>query len=43
MNKNYTGYTAEQLLNDDFFIHSELHPTEETRLFWLNPKFRCIC
>ena len=36
MNKNYTGYTAEQLLNDDFFIHSELHPTEETRLFWLN-------
>ena len=36
MNKNYTGYTAEQLLNDDFFIHSELHPTEETRLFWLD-------
>lgn len=36
MNKNYTGYAAEQLLNDDFFIHSELHPTEETRLFWLD-------
>lgn len=36
MNKNYTGYTAEQLLNDDFFIHSELHPTEEIRLFWLD-------
>lgn len=36
MNKDYTGYTAEQLLNDDFFIHSELHPTEETRLFWLD-------
>ena len=36
MNKDYTGYTAEQLLNDDFFIHSELHPTEESRLFWLD-------
>lgn len=36
MNKDYTGYTAEQLLNDDFFIHSELHPTEEPRLFWLD-------
>lgn len=36
MNKNYIGYTAEQLLNDDFFIQSELHPTDETKIFWLD-------
>ena len=34
MRRNYTTYTAEELLNDDFFIQSELHPTEETRSFW---------
>lgn len=34
MNRNYTGYTAEQLLNDNFFIQSELHPTEESEKFW---------
>lgn len=34
MDKNYITYTADQLLNDDFFIQSELHPTEESRAFW---------
>ena len=34
MRRNYTTYTAEELLNDDFFIQSELHPTEETGSFW---------
>ena len=33
MDKNYITYTADQLLNDDFFIQSELHPTEESRAF----------
>lgn len=36
MDKNYITYTTEQLLNDDFFIQSELHPTEESRTFWSN-------
>lgn len=34
MSKDYIGYTAEQLLNDDYFVQSELHPTHETKLFW---------
>lgn len=34
MNKNYTKYTTDQLLNDDFFLQSESHPTEENQLFW---------
>ena len=34
MKTNYTNYKAEQLLEDDFFINSILHPTEETELFW---------
>ncbi len=34
MDKNYLKYTADQLLNDDFFIQSELHPTKESRDFW---------
>ena len=34
MTKNYTRYTADQLLNDDFFLESELHPTPESQLFW---------
>ncbi len=34
MEKKYTGYTAKQLLNDDFFIQSELHPTDDTLVFW---------
>lgn len=36
MGKDYTTYTTEQLLNDDFFLQSELHPTEESRHFWQN-------
>lgn len=34
MVKDYTGYKADQLLNDDYFLESELHPTENNRLFW---------
>lgn len=34
MNKDYTGYTAEKLLNDDFFVQSEQHPTLVTIAFW---------
>lgn len=34
MNKDYTGYTAEKLLNDDFFVQSEQHPTPSTIAFW---------
>ena len=29
MKTNYTNYKAEQLLEDDFFINSILHPTEK--------------
>ncbi len=36
MHKDYTKYSADQLLNDDYFLQSELHPTEESRLFWQN-------
>lgn len=34
MDKDYTIYNAEQLLNDDYFLASELHPDEESRIFW---------
>lgn len=34
MEKNYTRYTADQLLNDDFFIRSEQHPTKGSQTFW---------
>ena len=34
MDKDYITYSADQLLNDDFFIQSELHPTEKSRAFW---------
>lgn len=34
MVKDYTGYKADQLLNDDYFLESELHPTENDRRFW---------
>ena len=34
MDKNYTKYTADQLLNDDFFLKSESSPTAESLLFW---------
>ena len=36
MDKDYITYSADQLLNDDFFIQSELHPTEKSRAFWSN-------
>lgn len=34
MYKDYTKYTADQLLNDDFFLDSEQHPTPDSQLFW---------
>ncbi|WP_455639942.1 FecR family protein [Parabacteroides sp.] len=34
MNKDYTKYKANQLLNDDYFLESELHPTEKSSRFW---------
>lgn len=36
MNKDYTKYTAEELLEDDFFILSNLSPSLETAHFWRN-------
>ena len=36
MDKDYTKYTADQLLNDDFFLLSESHPTKENQFFWQN-------
>ncbi|WP_106832083.1 FecR family protein [Parabacteroides pacaensis] len=34
MKTDYTGYTTEKLLQDDYFIHTILHPVPETELFW---------
>jgi hypothetical protein len=34
--KDYSGYKAKDLLNDDFFIHSVRHPTPESDSFWAN-------
>ncbi len=34
MKKDYTKYTADQLLQDDFFIDSSKNQTRETELFW---------
>lgn len=34
MNKDYTQYKAHQLLNDDYFLESELHPTAKNHQFW---------
>ena len=31
---NYITYTATDLLNDDYFLESEHHPTPESQLFW---------
>ena len=33
MDKDYTTYSADQLLNDDFFIQSELHRLKKAGLF----------
>lgn len=32
--KNYTDYSTEQLLEDDFFLESFFNPTVESQLFW---------
>lgn len=34
MRKDYTKYKADELLNDDYFLQSELYPTEKDRKFW---------
>ena len=34
MGKDYTKYKADELLNDDYFLQSELYPTENNRKFW---------
>lgn len=34
MNTDYTKYTADRLLSDDYFLHSELYPTEQSVAFW---------
>lgn len=34
MNKDYTKYKAHQLLNDDYFLESVLHPTAQDHHFW---------
>jgi ferric-dicitrate binding protein FerR (iron transport regulator) len=34
MDTNYTKYTAEELLSNDYFLRSELHPTTESQDFW---------
>lgn len=34
MKSRYTGYKANQFLNDDYFIDSELYPTSEKKAFW---------
>lgn len=33
---NYIAYKADQLLNDDYFLESEQHPTPEATEFWKN-------
>lgn len=33
-NISYKGYTVKELLDDDFFIQSMLHPTPESEVFW---------
>jgi len=34
MDNDYTKYTADRLLNDDCFLLSEKHPTQESKAFW---------
>lgn len=34
MDTKYKHYKADQLLNDDYFLRSELHPTVESKKFW---------
>ena len=34
MNVDYSKYKAEQLLNDEYFIHSESSPTQPDTIFW---------
>ncbi len=34
MNKNYTGYNVEELLNDEYFIQWLLAPDVENERYW---------
>lgn len=34
MEKDYTEYSAKQLIEDNYFIHSVLHPTKESEMYW---------
>lgn len=34
MNKDYAKYKADQLLSDDYFLESELHPTDNNTKYW---------
>ncbi|MDR0574486.1 MAG: FecR domain-containing protein [Tannerella sp.] len=34
MNTDYTKYTADELLGDDYFLRSEFYPTKESYTFW---------
>ncbi|WP_449038276.1 FecR family protein [Parabacteroides goldsteinii] len=38
--KDYTGYSAEQLLEDDFFLKSYFYPTDDSQAFWEEQAFR---
>lgn len=38
--KDYTGYSAEQLLEDDFFLKSYFYPTDDSQAFWKEQAFR---
>ena len=37
--KDYTGYSAEQLLEDDFFLKSYFYPTDDSQAFWEEQAF----
>lgn len=34
MHHSYIQYTSDKLLTDDYFLQSELRPTEESKIFW---------
>ena len=38
--KDYTGYSVEQLLEDDFFLKSYFYPTDNSQAFWKEQAIR---
>lgn len=38
--KDYTGYSVEQLLEDDFFLKSYFYPTDNSQAFWKEQALR---